>query len=65
MGILLYKLVFGTYPFTDTSFKETKQKIIKAQLKFPDNIEASSMLKDFLKKVLIKNPAKRPLVFQM
>ena len=41
IGILLFKLVFGCFPFEGENWKETKQKIIEAKLIFPGGPEHS------------------------
>jgi hypothetical protein len=35
MGILLYKLVFGFFPFDGTTMHDIKESVLNAELKFP------------------------------
>lgn len=37
LGILLYRLVFGAFPFTGNDWKTIKELIVKANVKFPND----------------------------
>lgn len=68
LGILLYKLVFGVYPFDADTWTNTKKTIIKADLKFPDEDPTwyvSDTCKALIKLMLNKNPEKRPKLYQL
>jgi serine/threonine protein kinase len=35
MGVLMYRMLFGEFPFSGPDWKSTKNAIIKARLRFP------------------------------
>ena len=39
LGILLYRMVFGDFPFNGDDWKTIKDKIMKAEFEFPENSE--------------------------
>lgn len=57
LGVLLYKMIAGKYPFEDNSIQGLMHKIVKSELETPP--DASNELKDLLSKMLIKNPQER------
>ena len=57
LGILLHELVTGNPPYYDRNNKKVLEDIVKKPYVNPDNI--SPELKDFLAKLLEKNPKKR------
>ena len=59
MGICLYAMVYGDYPFYAEEIGEFVREVIKKEIQFPDNINISPELKDLLKKLLEKNPKNR------
>ena len=61
LGVMLYLLTTGFYPFEDPSLTALIQKICKSDLSFPDNesVPLSQNLKDLLSKMLEKSPEKR------
>ena len=59
LGVLCYEFLYGNPPFETKSHQETYQKIVKIDLKFPDNPEISSGAQDLIKKLLQKDPKNR------
>lgn len=57
LGVLCYELVSGKAPFDDNTKMKIYNKIRRLNYKFPPNI--SEDCKDFIKKLLLKNPDER------
>ena len=62
LGVVLYNLAFGTYPFDygyeDFNEEEIYEKIMDTEIKFENNLYSSHLI-DFLKKLLEKDINKR------
>uniref|UniRef100_A0A6T6MRT9 non-specific serine/threonine protein kinase n=1 Tax=Timspurckia oligopyrenoides TaxID=708627 RepID=A0A6T6MRT9_9RHOD len=58
-GILIYEMICGTTPFKGKEQKDTFDKIVKGDLKFPDNVLISKDAKSIIRGLLTKDPAKR------
>ena len=58
-GILCYELLFGIPPFYDNSVERIFDLICTTQLHFPSEINISDDTKDFLCRLLDKDPKKR------
>ena len=65
IGIIMYKLILGELPFYGNNKKNTEYKIMKGELKFPENSITSKAAKDLIKKILVKNPNERPTLNQI
>lgn len=61
LGVTAYVLLTGFSPFGGETDSETFRNISKAQLDFPDELfeDVSPEAKDFIAKILVKNPAER------
>uniref|UniRef100_A0A8D8VIF2 Serine/threonine-protein kinase 17A n=1 Tax=Cacopsylla melanoneura TaxID=428564 RepID=A0A8D8VIF2_9HEMI len=61
LGVTAYVLLTGFSPFGGETDSETFRNISKAQLDFPDELfeDISPEAKDFIAKILIKNPKER------
>lgn len=59
LGILIYEMLFGFTPYKGDNTNETFCNILKNEVTFPNNNEVSRSCKDLIKKLLIKNEAKR------
>jgi serine/threonine protein kinase len=57
LGIILYELAYGYLPFNNKNKNKIIDKIINDEPKFKNNI--NPVLKDFIFKLLIKDPTKR------
>ena len=55
LGIILYRMVEGCYPFDGKNDKETINKIFKAKLEFNPKIKISAPLKQLIEGLLEKN----------
>ena len=58
-GIILYVMLFGTFPFEDKNEDKLYTKIIKGEFSFPKNIHISEEAKLLIKKILVVNPRLR------
>ena len=59
LGILLYTMLFGTFPFESKKESELFALINKAKLNFPNDIEVSGEVKNLLFKIIVIKPNKR------
>ena len=55
LGVILYRMVEGCYPFEGKSYKETINNIFKSKLEFNPKIKISSPLRQLLEGLLEKN----------
>ena len=59
LGVLLYTMLFGNFPFKSKKESELFELINKAKLDFPDDIEVSEEVKNLLFKIIVIKPTKR------
>ena len=61
VGVISYLLLCGNLPFTGNSYAKIVEAITKCELKFEQNVwsEISENGKDFIKGLLVADPAKR------
>ena len=59
LGILIYEMIFGIPCFYSQNIKKMYKNILTKRPKFPNYAPISEECKDFLKKLLKKNPANR------
>ncbi|CUM67773.1 uncharacterized protein PRCAT00005478001 [Priceomyces carsonii] len=59
LGIFIFEMLYGTTPFKGKDRKKTFANILKKDLKFPDSQPVTSQCKNLIKKLLIKDEAKR------
>ena len=60
MGVIMYKLLTGKYPFNDNNQIGIYNQILNADFIFPEKPNISDVAKDLIKQILVKNPKKRP-----
>ena len=60
MGVIMYKLLTGKYPFYDDNQIGIYNKILYEDLIFPEKPYISDVAKDLIKQILVKDPKKRP-----
>lgn len=58
-GVILYLLLFGQVPFNGKTKDELSRAIIEGELVFPQQSPVSKEARDFVRRVLNKNPAER------
>ena len=58
-GIILYELLYGIPPFYNDDDNNIRDQIKKNELRFPKTPSVNKNTKDFIKKLLIKNPTNR------
>lgn len=59
LGILAYEMLYGFTPFKGEDAKQTFANILTKDITFPNNNDVSRSCKDMIRKLLIKNEAKR------
>lgn len=59
LGIFIYEMLFGTTPFKGRDRKKTFGNVLKKEVKFLETRSISSSCKSLIKKLLIKDEAKR------
>ena len=59
IGVILYTMLNGRPPFESQEVKYTYRKIKSASFSFPENVTFSQYAKDFIKKCLVVDTAKR------
>jgi len=62
IGIIVYVALTGCLPFFDDDMRKLVVKIMTADYTWPDDVIVSDAAKDFVRKTLEKDPAKRPCV---
>lgn len=59
LGIFIYEMLFGITPFKGSTRNQTFSNILKNEIQFPDYNQISSNCKSLIRKLLIKDEAKR------
>jgi len=60
IGVILYVLLFGIFPFERGDIKSTYNRIKTCSYNFPKHIKVSDSAKDLINKIFNLNPIKRP-----
>jgi tRNA A-37 threonylcarbamoyl transferase component Bud32 len=60
LGVLLYSMLFGRFPFKGKTQKELFESIKKCEVEFPEEIKVSDEIKLLFKKIFVDIPAQRP-----
>jgi serine/threonine protein kinase len=60
LGVLLYEMLFGVQPFKGASMVEVFSKVIREEVKFPDESRLPAKALSFIRRCLDKDPQKRP-----
>ncbi|KAK4793866.1 hypothetical protein SAY86_011860 [Trapa natans] len=58
-GIFLYELLHGTTPFKGNGNRATLHNVVGQPLRFPDGPQVSSVARDLIRGLLVKEPKKR------
>jgi len=66
IGVITYVMLTGCFPFFEegNNYKALYQKIINIDFTFPDDPPMSNEVKDFISKLLVRDPAKRATIEQ-
>jgi serine/threonine protein kinase len=59
LGVLTYELVTGTPPFHSEVQNEIYENILRGSFGYPDDIDLSAKCKDFIRSLLVYDPAHR------
>lgn len=59
LGVLTYEFLFGGPPFEAPGHQDTYRRIVRVDLKFPAQPAVSEAAKDFIRKMLVKEPSQR------
>ncbi|CAI2361085.1 unnamed protein product [Moneuplotes crassus] len=62
LGVVVYTLLIGKPPFETSNVKKTYSRIKNNTYSFPDHVQISKAAKDLIKRILIKDPKKRPSI---
>ena len=60
LGVLLYVMLYGKFPFMGDNEDELFEKINQAELEFDDEIIVSDKIKNLFKKIFVIEPTQRP-----
>lgn len=58
--MVIYTLLIGKPPFETSNVKKTYSRIKNNSYTFPDHVQISDAAKDLIKRILVKDPKKRP-----
>lgn len=59
LGVLCYEFLFGDPPFEAAGHSETYKRILRVDLRFPEQPSISEEAKDLIRSLLVKNPSER------
>ena len=62
MGVIAYTFVVGRPPFETSDVKTTYNRIKMCSYSFPENISLSNLTKNFISKMLQKDPKHRSTI---
>ncbi|OZC08536.1 hypothetical protein X798_04470 [Onchocerca flexuosa] len=65
LGVLFYVLLFGSYPFNDTTPQRLFYRILKAKFSIPSQISVSQTARALIFGMLRKEPSERPTAEQL
>ena len=60
LGVLLFSMLYGRFPFKAPTQKELFKKITEAKVEFPNDIEINDKIKILLLKIFVTIPPQRP-----
>ena len=62
LGVIIYTLLIGKPPFETPAIKSTYKKIKMNSYSFPEHIPISDNSRNLITKILVLDPAKRPVL---
>ena len=65
IGIILYTMLIGTFPFKGTDYLQLRSKICNDDIVFPNDTPLSKNATDLISRLLNKDPKKRLTVLQI
>ena len=60
LGVLLYSMLYGRFPFKGKTQKELFENIKKCEVVFPDDIKINEKIISLIKKIFVVSPIQRP-----
>ena len=60
LGVLLYSMLYGRFPFKGKTQKELFENIKKGEVVFPDDIKINKKIISLIKKIFVVSPIQRP-----
>ena len=60
LGVLLYSMLYGRFPFKGKTQKELFENIKKGEVVFPDDIKINEKIISLIKKIFVVSPIQRP-----
>ena len=60
IGIIIYIFIVGKPPFETNDLKQTYKRIKSIQFDFPEDVHISTAAKNLIRRLLVKDPKKRP-----
>ena len=60
IGIIIYIFIVGKPPFETNDLKQTYKRIKSTQFEFPEDAHISTAAKNLIKRLLVRDPKKRP-----
>eukprot|EP01060_Flectonema_neradi_P005672 TRINITY_DN137_c5_g1_i1.p1 TRINITY_DN137_c5_g1~~TRINITY_DN137_c5_g1_i1.p1 ORF type:complete len:398 (+),score=72.82 TRINITY_DN137_c5_g1_i1:60-1196(+) len=58
-GVVVYGLLTGMNPFNGNTFEGVFKSVVSDELTFPSSVKISDDAKDFISKIIVKDPTKR------
>ena len=65
LGVIIYFMLYGRYPFESDSVQETYELIKNNEFIFPENIPVNPMAKDLISRMLVTEPSLRYTIYDV
>ena len=60
VGVIVYVMLTGVLPFYSEDIRDVIKHVMLAEYSWPDNVQVSGLAKDFVRRLVDKDPARRP-----